>query len=230
MSFTVKKTNYASGARVETVETLGVEATLTAKMETVQVMSDIWESQLYVTYWDAAAGKPASAYLPDQGLADVTIDYTPQVFKAYLTYMAKLRYETAYEKLLDTVQATNMKAVAGSTVKIVGGRPKPGVVTGQEYKVFHVMDRNYGMGYTSVTRPMLGIALDEEKHDTVGKNGKTYQSYKNVAWVWAHNTEVVGAAEATEKALPMIKAQALQTMETYVSGLITEFNQQKKAA
>ena len=83
MAFTVTRTNWQpDGKTTTTVETLGVGATLTAKMETVQVMSDIWESQLYVMYWDAAAGKPAGAYLPDQGQSDVTIDYTPEVLKA----------------------------------------------------------------------------------------------------------------------------------------------------
>jgi hypothetical protein len=48
----------------------------------------------------------------------------------------------------------------------------------------------YGMGYRAVMRDKLGIALDDEKV-TVERNGRVYENYKNMIWVWAHNCEVV---------------------------------------
>lgn len=226
MAFTVTRSDYSSGSRVETVEFFGVATTLSAKSETVQVMSDIWEKQLYVMYWDTAAGKPAGRFLADD--AKVTIDYTPEVLKAYVAYMAKLNYGAALEKLVNRVSNENHAVVAGKKVKITGGRPKPGVSVGAEYTVFHVMERSYGQGYQSSVRPIAGIALNEEKHDVVGKNGKTYQSYKNVAWVWCHNMEVVGADDATAKAMPMLVAQAKESMAQYVTSLISTFTQPHK--
>lgn len=230
MAFTLTRTNWQpDGKSVTTSETLGVGTTLSAKNETVQVMSDIWESQLYVTYWDAEAGKPAGAFLTNN--EEVTIDYTPEALKAYVSYMAKMKYESALENAVAYSRRTRLEVTAGKTVKITGGRPKPGVVVGKEYVVFHVMDRTYGQGYHSSVRPMAGIALDAEKHDVVGKNGKTYQSYKNVAWVWAHNTEVVGAEDAIAADLPGNKAHAKEIMGQYVTGLLASFtNTQRKVA
>jgi phospholipase/lecithinase/hemolysin len=84
------------------------------------------------------------------------------------------------------------------------------------------------MDYRAVERPIAGVALDEEKHDTVGKNGKTYQSYKNVAWVWCHNLEVVGAEENFEKYKPTMIAQAKQAMTARVTELLNKFSTQKQ--
>ena len=147
--------------------------------------------------------------------------------------MAKLAFEAKLEKLESLTRAEHHKVVAGKVVKVTGGKQKPGVTVGKEYKVFHVMERSYGMGFRASMRPIAGIALDEEMHDVVGKNGRTYQSYKNVAWVWCHNMEVVGADAEFEKARPLLVAEAKQAMAQRVTELLNQFkivNIQQKVA
>jgi hypothetical protein len=229
MAFTVTRYDYTTGQRVESRETLGVGTTLFSAMETVQVMSDIWESQLCVTYWDAEAGAPKSMYVTE-GVPNVIVDYTPEVLKAYIAQQAKLQYTNVLERLESAARKDFQKVVPGATVKVTGGKQKPGVTVGKEYKVFHVMERSYGMGYRASMRPIAGIALDEEMHDVVGKNGRTYQSYKNVAWVWCHNMEVVGAEAEFEKYMPTMIAQAKQAMTARVTELLNKFSKQQKAA
>ena len=72
----------------------------------------------------------------------------------------------------------------------------------------------YGMGYRGSMQPKLGIALDDEKVDVV-KNGRTYSSYKNMIWVWAHNCDVVNPAPDAEYAVKT----ALSRTESYMRSL-----------
>lgn len=188
-----------------------VGVTLFSKRETVQVMSDIWEEMTSVTYWDTVKNQPVHAYLNNG--ESVVVDATNEIVRAYVTYITNLEFENQFERIRSQRWKDYSKPVRGSKVRVTRGRNKPGVVTGKEYEVFHVMEKNYSEGYRSSVRPLLGIALDDEKHDVVSaKNGKTYQSFKNVAWVWAHNCEVVGvddrlAAETAEmKALAKERA------------------------
>ena len=89
-------------------------------------------------------------------------------------------------------------AVRDRIVTVVRGKDKK--VKGATGKVVVVKDMYYGMGYRGSMQPKLGIALDDEKIDVV-KNGRTYSSYKNMIWVWAHNCEVVNPAPDAEYAV-----------------------------
>jgi phospholipase/lecithinase/hemolysin len=165
-----------------------------------------------------------------EGVPNVVVDYTPEVLKAYIAQQAKLQYTNVLERLESAAHKDFQKVVPGVTVKVTGGKPKSGVVVGKEYKAFHVMSRSYGMGYRAVERPIAGVALDDEKQETVAKNGKTYQSYKNVAWVWCHNLEVVGAEAEFEKYMPTMIAQAKQAMTARVTELLNKFSKQNQKA
>lgn len=206
------------------VDNFAVGYVLFWSREHVQVMSDIWEDQLLVTLWNTEKNAPERVFL--QIGETVVPDASPDIVRAYVRYESN----RAYEHKLETLRSSYWKSFAqpskGSVVRVTRGRAKGGVTPndGKTYPVFHVMEKNYSEGYKSSIRPLLGIALDDEKHEVIGKNGNTYQSYKNIAWVWAHNCEVVGVDERLEGEMDnlrsMAKAHALHEAEKAVQACI----------
>ena len=55
------------------------------------------------------------------------------------------------------------------------------------------LQRPYQMGWQSSLRRKFAIALNDEKIQVQARNGRTYENYKNVAWVWEHNCKLVQA-------------------------------------
>ena len=209
--YTVTRTqwnNETKKSEVIGVDQFAVGSVLFSTRETIQVMSDMWEEQTLVTLWNSEKGEPDRVYL-NTG-ETVVADASQEIIRAYVKYETK----RAYDAKLDALRSSYWKSFAtpskGSIVRVTRGRAKNGVAVGdgKTYPVFHIMEKNYSEGFRSSVRPLLGIALDDEKVDTVAKNGKTYQSYKNTAWVWAHNCEVDGVDERLEKEMPLLKETA----------------------
>jgi hypothetical protein len=173
-----------------------------------RVMSDVWDSVRYLTYWngaDVVETYPGS-FSREANKADSFDSYDPAVEKLTETYVvvdatdevkaladawevkaAEARRAAAEEKAAkDRLAREETEArtpYRGTTVKVVRGRK---VKIGTTGVVIWYGEGNYG------TR--IGLALDEEK----GPDGR----YLNVGWTAASNVEVVlsDAEEARWKA------------------------------
>lgn len=166
--------------------TEGVGTTLYITNESEQVMSDIWEWVTKAYYWDRASKTLKSAWV-DGGVVVVDANFAALESEMYDAFFAK-----EYAAGLSAAENDSlMPDVRGREVKVTGGRDKS--LKGKIGKVVVVMEKMYGMGYRGVLRNKLGIALDDEKV-SVERNGRVYENYKNMIWVWAHNCEVVAPA------------------------------------
>lgn len=224
MAFQVTRTDYSSGSRVETVETLGVGATLSAKWETVQVMSDIWERMLVVTYWDSEKQEPKTAYL-ERG--EVTVDFTPEVLRAYVKFRANLFAEDRMALRMKRLSEEHKKVVKGATVKVTGGCNSKDLV-GQTFPVVAVITKVYNAGPgRSYEAPLAALAMDDEMKEVIGKNGRTYQNHANVRWVWAMYLDVAGADEKIAAGTALVQTEVREEMLNYAKNLVEELQRNK---
>jgi hypothetical protein len=179
------KTEYPSvvgGAIVKVPVSIGVGTTLFIRNDSEQIMSDIWEMVTKAFYWDGKVIR--EQWLDNDAIVEIDADFgslLPEIESAEFAKFLNVELENA------EYEAKN-PAKRGRLVRVVGGRDK--ALKGKEGRVVVVKEMQYGMGYRSVMRDKLGIALDDEKV-TVERNGKVYENYKNMIWVWAHNCEVV---------------------------------------
>jgi hypothetical protein len=155
--------------------------------ETVQIMSDVWDTEtfLYSIRDDGTLSRDCVGYCDNPELNPVyEIDATEEAFELY---RAKQEADK-YESLVHNTNADYANpAFKGRVVKVVRGRNAP---VGKVGKVVVVIERPYGMGYRSVMRPKLGIALSAKTVEKVMPNGKVFQNHADMIWVWAHNCEV----------------------------------------
>lgn len=169
-------------------ETLHVGRSLFVASEVVQVMSDIWEDHmfLYSVRDDGTLSRDCIGYY-DQKPEDKpewTIDADATAFELYRAKQEK----DEYEKLVYNTDADYANpSFKGRVVKVVRGRNTP---IGKVGKVVAIIQRPYGMGYHSVVKNKLGIALSPRMVDKVMPNGKVFKNYADMIWVWAHNCEV----------------------------------------
>ncbi len=181
-----EQTDYATSTK--TVVTDYVGRSVYATIETVRVMSDIWEDQLVLKSITSEGGL-TSSYLTSGYGADerreYAIDATESAFQDY--YASRKAYRLPQLQNEDATQA-NMPSNR-KMVKVVGGRDK--TAKGKIGKVVVVKEMFYGMGYQGSMRNKLGIALDDTMVKRTLANGKTYDNYANMIWVWAHNVEVI---------------------------------------
>lgn len=200
--------------------------------ETVRVMSDVWEDELflYSIKDDGTLSRDGLTGYSDnlEDRPNWTIDATAEAFELYRARQE----EDQYTKL---VQNTNAEyadpSFKGRVVKVVAGRDKS--VIGKVGKVVVVMQRPYGMGYRSSLRNKLGIALSPRMVDKVMPNGKVFKNHADMIWVWAHNCEVENPqtadlakcremaqsfAASRVKALRETQANAAKWCESYMRG------------
>ena len=191
-------------------------AVLSWSRECVQVMSDIWENQIHVVVWDEAAQAPKTIVDPTSKV----VDATDEVIKKYIAWRSKVVFESRYEMLLAQAQSEAAKVKIGSTVKVLSGRKRVGE---GPFVVFHLMEKMYQMGYKSQPAMMAGVALDDKKSMKPGKNGKMYNSYDNVDWIWVRNLEVTNRDELEkpliEDAKERAKTFALLTVKSAVENI-----------
>jgi hypothetical protein len=180
MAITLTRGAYSADSKwVETVETIAEGAVLKVWRDSIQVMSDVWETTTYATYWDQALERLQTVPWVKEGKVDATPEVLAQV-EAFL-------YSRAYEDAL--LRAQNEAAVIrkGSTVKVTKGRQDKGAVG----LVVADIVRPYQMGWQSSQRQKVGIATSDVKVKVAAANGKVYENYKDVTWAWAHNCELV---------------------------------------
>ena len=176
-----------NGNPEKVVSTIGVGTTLYITCESEQVMSDMWEMMTKAYYWDRVAKTIKSAYVDngDVAVVDANVsEFESEIFtKNYNALLEKYNTEAEYD--------SKNPAMRGRKVVVTAGRGKDKTNVGKIGTVAVVKDMMYGMGYRSVLRPKLGIALSDVKEAFVAPNGKTYMNHKDIIWVWAHNCEVV---------------------------------------
>jgi hypothetical protein len=71
------------------------------------------------------------------------------------------------------------------------------------------------MGYRSTVEDKLGIATSEVKIKVPAANGRVYDNYRDVVWVWARNCELV---EVPEIDLESVKERARNAAQYEVKG------------
>lgn len=156
-----------------------------------RVMSDIWGTAHWAVVWNTEHNKPEHILLRvnDMGWdmdASVVVDATPDVLMAYHNYEYNRAYQYQFEKMKSSAEAEARAIHKGDEVKVVSGRRDKGL----QGKVVVKIDALYGMGYRASREWKLGIATSDEKVQ-VWRNGKVYENYKDISWVWARNVEKV---------------------------------------
>lgn len=169
------------------METVHVGRSLYVANETVQIMSDVWDTEtfLYSIRDDGTLSRDCVHYC--EGHAEqptYEIDATEEAFELYRAAQEARQYETLVH---NTESEYANPAHKGRVVKVVRGRNAP---VGKIGKVVVVIERPYGMGYRSVMKQKLGIATSAKTVEKVMPNGKVFQNHADMVWVWAHNCEV----------------------------------------
>lgn len=197
-------------------------AVLSWTRECVQVMSDIWENQIHVVVWDEATQAPKTFVDPTSKV----VDATDEVIKKYIAWRSKVVFENRYEMLLGQARTEAATVRVGSTVKVLSGRKRVGE---GPFIVFHLMEKMYNMGYKSQPAMMAGVALDDKKSMKPGKNGKMYNSYDNVDWIWVRNLEVTNRDELEKPLIADAKERAKTFALLTVKSAVEEIKKQRAA-
>lgn len=174
---------YNTESRDYEEQTRYVGRSLFARNQTVKVMSDIWEEHL-VLHSVAEDGhiveNSVAGYHGEK--PEWEVDATEEAFEDYRAYREEFHFNTMKSKADDEAVKPSIK---GRVVKVVKGRRAVGTVG----KVVVVMERPYNMGWQSVLKLKLGIATSPRKIKVV-RNGREYENYADMEWVWAQNCEV----------------------------------------
>ena len=157
--------------RKEEIRTEYVGVTLDVSFETVQIMSDVWETQKFALVWDAVAQKPTKI----GWITDGTIDATPEVKAAFRAY----HVDREFQKRVAKYEADALVPVRGDQVKIIRGRKNPGLV-GEVTAITTFPDR-YSYGRRDITK--VAVPIDETHEEIALRNGGTWKKYTNVVWV-----------------------------------------------
>jgi len=166
----------------KTTTTFAEGCVLRVWTDTVQVMSDIWESALFAEYWDEATATVKTDMWLDSG---TKVDATAEVVAKAEAWLYAVKYERSFQKRKAYEEQEARKIVKECRVKVVAGRTAKGL----EGKVAVIITRPYGMGYRASLENKLAIAKSEVKVKVPGPNGRVYENYRDIEWVWARNCE-----------------------------------------
>jgi hypothetical protein len=194
----------ADGKRVGERQVKYEGATIRAWQDTVQVMSDIWELMLHVEVWDEAEQRAIVLMEP----AAYVVDATPEVLAKYLTWYGERKFEYYQGLFARQAVAEALRPQKGDKVRVVRGKvkaPDPKAF----YPIVVSIEAPYNTGWKSVIKRKFAIALSDKKEPRTAKNGKVYDSYVDLLWVWEQNVELETAdarrAEAEAKAAERAK-------------------------
>lgn len=149
--------------------------------KTYQVMSDIWETGRYAVVWNFETMRVETV---DWVESTTTVDAPPEVMnmaKEYEVYQ-KARNMIREQKISFEREAERIQK--GDTVTVTQGR----VGKGTTGKVVVVMNAFYNRGWRSSEELKLGIATSDDRVEVV-RNGRIYNNYKDMEWVWARNVK-----------------------------------------
>lgn len=178
-------------------KTIAVGATLDTWGGSIRVMFDEWASTTYASYWD----EDAQCIKQIAEVSNVTVDATPEVVAKVKNFV----YAQAYAKALSDAQNEAARITKESIVKIARGRTSKGV----EGKVVVTMQKPYQTGYRANLELKLGIATSDVKVKVAAANGKVYENYRDVVWVWARNCDLV--------VVPEIDLEAVKERASYAT-------------
>ena len=171
-------------------ETFAEGKVLEVGIRSCQIMSDIWGSEKYATYWDEASKSPKTISLDvcdyqymygDKVHAE--IDATEEVYAALREYL----YQQSFNTVKAKAEADAAVIRKDSIVEVVSGRQGKGT----KGKVVVIIERPYNMGWRSAMRLKYGIATSDRKVKVAAANGKVYENYADVVWAWEHNCQLV---------------------------------------
>jgi hypothetical protein len=184
MAITFEKGTYTADSKYVTeMVTVGEGCTLKVWQDSIQVMSDMWETGTLATYWDEALGRIQTV----QWVKNSKVDATPEVLEKVKVYL----YELELERAIAQAESDAARIGKGSVVKVVKGRQGKGTVG----KVVVSIERPYQTGWKSRMATKVGIATSDEKVQVAASNGRVYENYKDVTWAWAMNCELVEVPE-----------------------------------
>lgn len=162
--------------------------TIKVASRSAQIMSDVWDSEVYAEYWDENSQSVKHAYLyyayesgEWESKSHAEVDATPEVWAKVEEYY----FNRVFEQLKSHALSDARKIRKDSLVKVTSGRYNKGA----EGKVIVVMEKCYGMGYRASLEHKLGIATSDVMIDKVFK-GKVYKNHRDVVWAWARNCEL----------------------------------------
>ena len=182
-------------------KTIAVGATLDTWGGSIRVMFDEWASTTFASYWD----EDAQCIKQVAEVFNVTVDATPEVMAKVNNFI----FEREYEKALSEAQNEAARVTKDSIVKVARGRSSKGV----EGKVVVTMQKPYQTGYRANLELKLGIATSDVKVKVAAANGKIYDNYRDMVWVWARNCDLV---EVPEINLEEVKERAANATEWIV--------------
>lgn len=193
-------------------EILHVGRSLYVANETVQIMSDVWDTEtfLYSIRDDGTLSRDCVGYCDSQENPTFEIDATEEAFELYRAAQEARQYETLVN---NTNEEYANPAHKGRVVKVVRGRGTPKGVVG---KVVVILGRPYGTGYRAVMKQKLGIATSAKMVDKVMPNGKVFKNHADMVWVWAHNCDVENPQTAD---LELCRKMAKEFAQTQVDRL-----------
>ena len=200
----------------KTFRTFAEGATLKVETGSVRIMSDVWGTEEYATYWDETSGSIRTEslavweYGPSEAAnrGTATVDATPEVKTKVREYLFNL----ALEKAVNEAKNIAARPVKGSVVKVISGRSGKGTVG----PIVVDITRPYGMGYRSSLERKFAIATSDRKVKVAAANGKVYENFADVIWVWARNVELVETPEIDmSEVTSMALANAESKMRAY---------------
>ena len=177
---TIRYYNYAT----KSFETVGENATFYKGSRSIRIFFDEWGIEEYAMYWDGekivdvAIDNDAPGRREDER-GSVTLDATPKVWRELEEYYRN--HETI--RLMEDAYKAASAIQKDDKVQVVSGRNNKGA-NGQ---VVATILAPYRMGWKSVERRKLGIALTDRKETVQGRSGKTFERFADVVWVWEMN-------------------------------------------
>lgn len=188
MAISYFHTTYAGGESVPLIKEFAHGCVIATGSRTTQIMSDVWDTEIYAMYWDEDSQSVKSQYLylayesgEWERKSNATVDATPEVWEKVRNYY----YNRYLEKGVSAADREAQTIRKESIVKVTGGRQNKGA----EGKVVVAIERPYGMGYRSVMMYKYGIATSDVMVDKM-VNGRVYKNHRDIVWAWARNCEL----------------------------------------
>jgi len=180
-------------------------AVLEKGSRTIQVMSDIWDTEYYAKVWDEATGKPldVSLFTSDSSVetrqkCDAVVDATPDIRAKYDRYVRNRAIDANYSRAVAATEVAVARISKGDTVKVVRGRSGKGTVG----KVVVEFLGTYNAGYHSRDEYKYAIATSDRTEIAYAKgSGREYERHLDVVWAWARNCEKVNVPAVDKDAI-----------------------------
>jgi hypothetical protein len=169
--------------------------------KTVQIMSDVWEDTTAATVWDGTTVKVVNLWTSGIAEIDATEETWSEVRKWYFDrQLAEITFQARQEALNPTF--------GNKKVKVLKGKDK--TVIGKIGDVFAAINSEYKAAWKTTSMKKLGVRFSDEKI-AVAKNGKVFQNWKDVVWIWPHNVEVVNPDQYMPPVVELEQSAAAQT-------------------